>query len=71
MIPSPARFHSDHFDRAISKKGIKQTDRVGPAADARNEQIGQTFSFSSICRRASSPIIRWKLRTIIGYGCAP
>ena len=27
--------------------------------------------FSSICRRASTPITLWKSRTIVGYGCGP
>jgi hypothetical protein len=60
-----------HADRGIVEEGIEQADGIGAAADAGEEQIGQAPSFSRICARASSPMTRWKLRTITGYGCAP
>ena len=47
-----ARFHADHLHGRVVEKRIKQADGVGAAADAREQQVGQTlFLFQNLRAR--------------------
>jgi hypothetical protein len=46
---------------------VEQAHRVRAAADAGDQRVGQAaLGRSSICARASLPMIDWKSRTIAG-----
>ena len=56
----------------VVEEGVEDADRVGAAADAGDDRVGQPArSGRAPAARASSPMIFWKSRTIAGNGCGP
>ncbi len=42
-MPSPARLHADHLHGFVLEERIEQAHRIGAAADAGDEQVGQAL----------------------------
>src|SRR5207248_8138774 len=52
FVAATARFHAEHFHARILEKCVKKPDRIGTAADARNEQIGEpALGFKNLAAR--------------------
>jgi len=56
--PFAARLDAHHLHMFILEEGMKQPDRIAPAAHAGHEQIRQPFLLLQNLRRASIPITR-------------
>ena len=65
------RLDADELDALVVDEGREDPDRVRAPADAGDDGSGSRPSCSRICARASSPMTRWKSRTIVGIGCGP
>ena len=55
----------------VGDEGVEEADGVGAAADAGDRGVGQPAGPLQELRRASTPMTRWKSRTIAGKGCGP
>ena len=58
-------------DRRLPDEAREEPDRVRAAADAGEGEVRQPPLDAVSCAAASSPIRRWRSRTIVGYGCGP
>ena len=65
-VAAAAGFDADQLHRAIGQEGVEDADGVRAAAHAGEDGVRQRPSDSRIWRRASSPMIFWKSRTIMG-----
>ena len=71
---APAGFHANQAHSIDPRmKLVKGADGIRAAADAGYDRIGQTpdFVLQNLRFALRCPITRWKLRTMVGYGCAP
>ena len=66
-----ARFAADQLHPGVGDEGVEDADGVGAAADAGDHGVRQPAGLGQHCSRASTPMTRWKSRTIIGNGCGP
>ena len=69
--PSPPASQPISATRGVRDERVKDADRVGAAAHAGDDRVGQPAGRVSIWSLASSPMMRWKSLTIIGNGCGP
>ena len=69
--PAPAGLAADQADRLVRDELMEDPDGVGTAADAGDHCVRQPPGGAITCARASTPITRWKSRTISGNGCGP
>src|SRR5689334_11337342 len=55
LVSRAAGFDADHLDGSVAEKWMKQTNRVGAAADTRDQRIRQTtFAFQNLRTRFTS-----------------
>ena len=65
--PVAAGLDPDHRDRGIVEKRVEQAHRVGAAADAGDQRVGQApLALQHLLARSSRPITDWKSRTMAG-----
>ena len=60
------RLDPDHAHLRLVEERMEQADRIGAAADAGDQRVGQAPSLAVICARTSLPITHWKSRTMAG-----
>ena len=66
-----AGLEADQPHAVVGTKAVKMPIALEPPPTQARTASGSRPSRSSTCSRASSPITRWKSRTIAGNGCGP
>ena len=70
--PFARRFDADQLDVAVVDERVEdRPSRSSRRPRTRRPSSAAVPSRSSICARASVPMIAWKSRTIRGYGAGP
>ena len=64
--PQPGRLGHGQADRGLADEPAEQPDGVRAAAHAGEGEVGQPPSTARDWAAASSPIRRWRSRTIVG-----
>ena len=71
-IPRPRPRRRPARTLRVVEERVEEADGVAAAADAGDQQRRAAARRAPrICSRASSPMTRWKSRTIVGNGCGP
>ena len=66
------RLHHGQPHQRLADEPRQEPDRVGAATDTGDGEVGQPpLGGHIIWAAASSPIRRWRSRTMVGYGCGP
>ena len=70
-IPSPPASHPISFTCVSGKNSWKMPIALDPPPTQAITASGRRPAISCTWRRASTPMTRWKSRTIMGNGCGP